>query len=239
MKERTYAALERSAVDVVAIELADGHGGVLVGIHLDEGEASIGLEASLGDIAEVLEQRYEVRLSCVRSEVADVARRLPLGSLLYDHVIALHTVGREMVVAERSGRRHTHGGHGLLLGDGRLALLVCPIAANGTRTKPLAVHGAEGSLGVGAVAEGDKTVAARPTCLHIPHDAGFGDGAKGGEGLEENLVVDLVGQIADEDVEVVRGVFLGGVVGLVGPVDANFLVAHVSGLGRSGAGVGG
>jgi hypothetical protein len=41
--------------------------------------------------------------------------------------------------------------------------------------------------------------------------------------LEKDLIVDLVGEIADEDVEVVRRVFLGRVVRLVGPVDANFL----------------
>jgi hypothetical protein len=41
--------------------------------------------------------------------------------------------------------------------------------------------------------------------------------------LEKDLIVDLVGEIADENVEVVRRIFLGRVVGLVGPVDANFL----------------
>lgn len=59
-KEKTYAALERSAVDVVAIELANGHGGVLVGVHLDKGKATVGLETGLGNVTEVLEQRHKV-----------------------------------------------------------------------------------------------------------------------------------------------------------------------------------
>lgn len=128
-----------------------------------------------------------------------------------------------MVVSERSGRRHAHGGHGLLLGNGRLALLVCPIAADRARAEPLAVHGAERPFSIGAVAESDETVAARPAGLHVPHDTRLGDGAKGRESLKKNLIVDFVGQIAHEDVEVVRRVFLGRVVGLVGPVDADFL----------------
>jgi hypothetical protein len=48
--------------------------------------------------------------------------------------------------------------------------------------------------------------------------------------LQKHLIVDLVGQIADEDVEVVRRVLLVGIVGLVGPVDADFLYqgGHIS-----------
>ena len=61
----TYAALQRTAVNLVAVELADGVGGVLVGVHLDEGKATVRLEASLGDISEVLEQRDEVVLGGV------------------------------------------------------------------------------------------------------------------------------------------------------------------------------
>lgn len=232
MKETTYAALEGTAVDVVAIELADGHGGVFVGIHLDEGKTSIRLETGFGHVAKVLEQRDEIRLSGVRSEVTDVAGGLPLRSLLYDHIVALHSVGGEVVVSERSGRRHAHGCHSLLLRDGGLTLLVRPVAADGTRAKPFAVHGAEGPFGIGAIAESDETVAARPACLHIPHDTSLGDGTKSREGLQEDFIVDLVGQIADEDVEVVRGVFLGRVVGLIGPIDTDFLRLLMRARGR-------
>lgn len=41
--------------------------------------------------------------------------------------------------------------------------------------------------------------------------------------MEEDLVIDFVGKITNEDVEVVGRVFLGGSVGLVGPVDPDFL----------------
>lgn len=41
--------------------------------------------------------------------------------------------------------------------------------------------------------------------------------------MEENLVIDFVGKVTDEDVEMVRCVFLGCVVRLVGPVNTDFL----------------
>ena len=194
-----------------------------MGIHFNESKAAIRLEARLGNIAKVLEQRDEIRLRSVGSEIANVACRLPLGRLGHHHVVALDTVGGEVMVPKRSGWRHAHRDHGLLLRDGGLALLVGPVAANGSRAKPLPVHGAEGTIGISAVAESDKAVATRATRLHVPHDASFRHRAKGGEGLEKDLIVDFVGQVADEDVEVAGGVFLGGIIGLVGPVDTDFL----------------
>ena len=88
-----------------------------MGVHLDEGEATICLEACLNDVAEVLEERYEVVLGGVWSEVADVTGGLPSGSLLNNHIVALNTVGWEVMVTERRGRSHSHSRHGLLLGD--------------------------------------------------------------------------------------------------------------------------
>ena len=41
--------------------------------------------------------------------------------------------------------------------------------------------------------------------------------------MKQDLIIDFIGQIANKDVEVVRCVFLVGGVGLVGPVDADFL----------------
>jgi hypothetical protein len=41
--------------------------------------------------------------------------------------------------------------------------------------------------------------------------------------LKKNLIIDFIGQISDEDVEVVRSVFLVRGVGLVGPVDTDLL----------------
>ncbi|RXK34164.1 hypothetical protein BBD39_06140 [Arsenophonus endosymbiont of Bemisia tabaci Asia II 3] len=205
----TYAALQRTAVDLVAVELADGVGGVLVGVHLDEGETTVRLEASLGDVAKVLEQRDEVVLSGVGSEVADVASGLPSGSLLNDHLVGVGALGGEAVVTEGGSRSESHLAHSLLLGVRRLALLVGPVAADGARSEPLAVHVGESLLGVAALTESNETVATRATGLHVPHDAGLGDGAEGREGLEEDLIVDFVGEIADEDVEVIGSVLLG------------------------------
>jgi len=41
--------------------------------------------------------------------------------------------------------------------------------------------------------------------------------------LEKNFIIDFVREIADKDMKVIRGIFLIGGVGLVGPVDADFL----------------
>jgi hypothetical protein len=194
-----------------------------VRVHLDESKAAVRLETGFGDISKVLEERDQVGLRSVGSQVANIARGLPLRSLRNNHVVALDAVGREMVVTEGGRWRHSHGGHGLLLGNGRLALLVGPVAADGTRSKPFAVHGAEGALSISTIPERDESVSTRPASLHVPHDTSFRHGAECGEGLEEHLIVDLVGQVANEDVVVVRSVLLGGVVGLVSPVDANFL----------------
>ena len=174
-----------------------------MGIHFDESKATVRLETSLGDVSKVLEKGNKVVLGGVRGQVADVASGLPCGSLLNNHLVRVGALGGEAVVAEGSGRGHAHLCHGLLLGVRRLALLVGPVAANGARTEPFAVHVGESLLGIATITEGDEAVAARATSLHVPHNTGLGNGAKGGESLEEDLIVDLVGEITDEDVEVV------------------------------------
>ena len=204
----TYAALEWAAVDVVRVELTDCHGSILMRIHLDEREPTVGLKASLENVAEVLEQRHQVILRGVRGQIADVAGGLPLGSLLDDHVITLHTLSGEVVVSKRSGGGHAHGSHGLLLRYGRLTLLVGPVAADGARSKPLAVHSVESLISIGAVPESNKSVSTRASSLHIPHHTSFGDRTKGGEGLSQDLVVHFVAQVTNKDVEVVRGILL-------------------------------
>ena len=208
-KRCTYAALQGPTVDIVAVELADSHGGVLMRIHLDEREATVGLEAGFGDVTKVLEERYKVRLRGVRREVANVAGGLPLRGLLHNHIEALHAVGGEVVVSKGGSRCHAHGRHGLLLGDGGLPFLVGPVTADSSRAKPFAVHGAQCPFSISAVAKGDKAVATGSARLHVPHDACFRNNAEGGEGLEKDFIVDLIGQIADENVEVVGRIFLG------------------------------
>lgn len=111
-----------------------------MGIHLDKRESTVSLEAGLDDVAEVLEEGNEVVLGSVRSEVADIAGRLPTGGLLNNHIVTLNAVGGEVVMTERSGWSHAHGSHSLLLGDRWLALLVGPVAANCPRSKPFSIH---------------------------------------------------------------------------------------------------
>lgn len=205
---RTYAALQRAAVDIVTVHLADGHGRVLVGVHLNKRESSVSLETRFDHEAEVLEQRHHVVGGCIGRKVSDVDSGLPAGCLSQDDFVTSNAMCWKLVVSVRSGRGHAHCLHSLLLGHRGLSLLVCPIAPDGSRPEPLAVHGAQGLLSLGTVTESNKTIASRSACLHIPHNTSLRDGAKGRESLKEDFVVDLVGQIANKDVKVVRSIFL-------------------------------
>ena len=192
-------------------------------VHLDEGESAVGLEARFDDETKVLKQGNNIVRGGVLGQVAHVDCGLPARSLRYNDIVATDAVSRELVVAERSRGSHAHGLHGLLLSNRWLPLLVCPVTTDGTRAQPLSVHGAESLLSFRTVTEGNKTITTRAASLHVPHDTGLRDGTKGGKGLGEGLIVNLVGQITNKDVEVTRCVLLGGGVGLIGPVDANFL----------------
>lgn len=146
-----------------------------MGIHLNESESTISLESRLYNVSEVLEQWDQIILGGIWGEVADVASGLPSRSLLDNHVVALDTVGREVMVAERSSRGHAHGRHGLLLGNGWLAFLVGPVAADGARSKPFTVHRAQSLLSVLSFSERHEAVASGAAGLHVPHDASFRD----------------------------------------------------------------
>lgn len=222
-KGYTYAALQRSPIDVVPRKLADSHRSILMGIHLNKGKSSVSLEPSLDNITEVLEQRNKIILSSVGREIADVNSCLPLRGLLDNHIVTLDTMSREMVMAIRSSRGHSHSSHRRLLRDRGLALLVGPVATDCTGTKPFTIHATQGLFGIRALAEGNESIAAGAACLHIPHNAGFGNGPKGRESLRQNLVIDLVRKITDEDVEVVSSILFAGLVGLISPVDTDFL----------------
>lgn len=169
----TYTALEWPTIDVVAVHLADGHSGVLVGVHLDEGKAPVGLEPRLDDKTKVLEQGDHIARSRVRREVADVASRLPVERLSQNDFVTSHAVCRELMVTERGGRSHAHRLHSLLLRNGRLTLLVGPVATDGARTQPLAIHAAQCLLRLTTVTECDEPVSAGSARLHIPHDTCF------------------------------------------------------------------
>lgn len=171
----TYAALERTTVDVVTAQLTDSHASVLMGVHLDKGKSTISLETSLNHVTKVLEEWNEVVLSGVWSKIADVDSGLPCWSLRCDHIVACDTVSWEVVMAEGSGWSHAHRRHGLLLSDRGLSLLVGPVASNRTRSKPLAVHGAQSLLSILTLSERNETVTSGSASLHIPHDTSLGD----------------------------------------------------------------
>lgn len=130
-------------------------------------------------------------------------------------------------MAERSGRRHTHLRHCLLLRHGRLTFLIGPIAANRSGPKPLAIHGGNGSRSFRLLTECNEAISARTPSLHVPHDTCFRHITERRKGLIQHVVVDLVGQVAHEYVVMVSGVLLRRVVRLIGPVDTNFL-PHVN-----------
>lgn len=196
--------------------------------HLDECEPAIRLKPCLYNVAKILEQGYQVVLSRVWSEVADITCCLPARGLVQNHVIGLTPLSWELMVAKGSGGRDTHGCHGLLLRDRRLTFLVCPVASNGSTAQPLSVHTGQSFLGITAVPESHESITSGTTRFHIPHDSSFRDGAKGGERLEQNFIIDFIAQIAHEDVKVARCVFLIIGVGLIGPVDLDLGMVNSS-----------
>lgn len=113
----TYAALQWSAINIITVELANCHSRIFMGIHLDESKAAISLEARLDNIAKVRKQGNQVVLRRVWCQVPHVTGRLPGRSLVDDHIVTVNSVGGEVMVTIGGGRGHSHGLHGLLLGD--------------------------------------------------------------------------------------------------------------------------
>ena len=191
--DMTYATLQRAAIDIVATQLTDRHGSVLVGVHLNKGEATVSLESSLNNVSKVLEERNQVVLGGVWGEVADINSGLPGRSLLNNHIVALDTMGREVVMTERGCRSHAHRRHGLLLGNRWLALLVGPVAANSARSKPFTVHRAQSLLGILTFAECDEAISPGASSLHVPHDSSLRNRSESRESLQKDFIVDFVG----------------------------------------------
>ena len=53
MMESTHATLERTSIDIGAVELTDRHRGLFVSVHSDEREPTIRLEACLQNVSEL------------------------------------------------------------------------------------------------------------------------------------------------------------------------------------------
>ena len=147
-------------MNIVTAELADGHCRVLMSIHLNKSKSTIRLKSCFNDISKILKKWNKIVLRSIGSEISNITSSLPLRSLLYNHFVALDTMRREVVMtgAVGSGRCHAHGGHGLLLRDGWLSLLIGPVAADRTRTKPFAIHRAQSFFSIATFSESDKTI---------------------------------------------------------------------------------
>lgn len=73
----TPRALDGSAVNELALELDDSHGGVLVRVELDKGESSVGLHSDLDDVAVALAEasvRF-ILVSTFASREKEIKRR--------------------------------------------------------------------------------------------------------------------------------------------------------------------
>ena len=117
-----------------------------------------------------------------------------------------------------------------------LRLLVRPVDANGARTEPFPVHGSDSLFRVGLVTESEKAVSTGLARVHIPHNTGVGKGAKGAEGLPEDLIVDLRAEVADKNVEMVAGVLLV-LLALISPVDADLGIEDLASVERLKSGL--
>ena len=224
----TPAAFDRPSVHHLPLQLDDSHSGMLVGVELDECEATVGLHADLGEIADGLEEGNKIRLRAVGHKIADINSGVVCGRLLDDGFIRKWPTlevdrGRGAASPTLTGT----AGHGC-----PLSLLVGPVDANGTRPEPFAIHGGDSLFGVGLVSEGKEPVATRLARVHVPHDTSVRHGAESTESLGQDIVVDLWGKIANKDVVVTRRVLLI-LLTLVSPVDADLGVenfAAVEGL---------
>ena len=219
------AALDGPTMDHLSLKLDDGHSGVLVSVQLDECEATISLHAYLRQIPDRLEERDQVRLSAVRDEIANVDGRVVRGGLLHDRLVR---EGATQEIHRSWGSSATaHRGASRTGGGTTLSLLIGPVDTNGARAEPLAVHSGDGLLSIGLVAKCQETVATRLARVHVPHNTSIGQGAKSGKCLGEDVIVDLGGEVANENMEVVGRVLLV-LLALVRPIHTDLRIEDLT-----------
>ena len=219
------AALDGPTMDHLSLKLDDGHSGVFVSVQLDECEATISLHAYLRQISDRLEKWDQVRLSAIRDEIANVDGRVIRGRLLYDRLVrerATQEIHRSWGSSATAHRRTSRSGGGTTL-----SLLIGPVDTNGSRAEPLAIHCGNGLLSIGLVAKCQETVATRLARVHVPHDTGIGQGAKSGKCLGEDIIVDLGGEVANENMEVVGRVLLV-LLALIRPIHTDLRVEDLT-----------
>jgi len=174
-----------------------------------------------------LEERDEIGLGGVRSEVSDVDSGVVSGSLLDYGLVREGTTG-ETNWGRNADASGGTGGSGSY-GRGALGLLICPVDSNGTRAQPFAVHGSDCLFGISLVAKGEETVATRFSRVHVPHDTGIGEGTKGAECLGKDLIVNLRAEITNEDMVMCGGVLLV-LTALICPVDADLCIKDLAAI---------
>lgn len=208
---------EHAAVELDAAQVGNGHGSTLVTVILDKGVATVLLVLEVDNVSKVLQHGHQIVRAGEWRQVTNVDGGLPVGSLMENHVVAV-------------GINHTHGGRvarvttvaNIRVHDvGVLLLLRGPIASDGSAAQPFTVHSREGLLGVGTLAEGNKSVPTAAASGHVPHDARLNHAAKYRECLGQEIVIDFRRQVADENVEIFG--ILGGLLSLISPIDFNFL----------------
>ena len=226
-------ALDWPTMNHLSLELDNSHSSMLVGVKFDESKATVCLHPDFGKITTRLEKWDEIGLGGVRSEVSNIDGAVVRRGLLDYGLVGNGTAGEVDRGGDADASGRTVGsGSGYSRGRSALSLLICPVDSDSTRTEPFAVHGSDCLLGISLVAECEETVTTRFSGVHVPHDSGIGEGAKGAECLGKNLVVNFGAEVADEDVEMRGGVLLV-LATLICPIDTDLRIkdlAAVEGL---------
>ena len=225
VRQSVPATLDGPSMDHMSVKFNNGHSSVLVRIQLHECETAISMHAYLRKVSNGLEERYQVRLSAIRAEIANVDGSVVLVRLPHDCLVNEGTTQEVHTGRSSSATTHwrtTRAGLGTSLG-----LLIGPGDTNNTRTKPLAVHQGDGLLRVGLVTEGHETIAKRLARVHVPHDTSIGQRAKSGEDLGKDSIVDLGREVTNEDIEMIRRVLLV-LLASICPVYSNFGVEDLT-----------
>ena len=163
--------LDRPAMHHLTLKLNDRHSSMLVGVKLDEREATISLHANLGKIADRLEQRNEVCLGAIGYQVTDVNSGVVRRCLLYNGLVG---EGTALEIDWCRCSTKCSGGTGRRSCSSSLSFLIRPVDTDGTGAEPFPVHGSDGLFSVCLVPEREETVTTRFAGIHIPHHTSIG-----------------------------------------------------------------
>lgn len=196
----TPAEADTRVTDRVALHLVDGHLGGVALDELDETAALAGRDLDICDLAEALEERAELIFGDVATKAANenggVVR---VGELVHWLGSTVETKRRGTHAVHANGTaRHTAHGSGtsvlvLVLGGGSAN-------AHGSVAAVNALHLGEGTLLVCLVGEANEAIATRKAADRVRHYLGrLAAGEAVLEDADENVLVDLGAEIANED----------------------------------------